>query len=180
LLRSPADAALAADFCAAVTLAAARPHVLAVIEHARRRVRVLGATAHPHTARVAQAARYLAIDPDDAGRTARSLIRDRDATSPAPFHALPADAGANTVPSGVRMPRMNPIIKRWIHSCRHELLDRTLICKPAPPPARPARLPAPPPRPQAPPGDLEHPAATSAARADHRSSHRHTARHPSA
>ena len=29
--------------------------------------------------------------------------------------------------TGVRVPRMNAIIKRWVQSCRHELLDRTLI-----------------------------------------------------
>ncbi|WP_239135555.1 transposase, partial [Actinoplanes derwentensis] len=28
---------------------------------------------------------------------------------------------------GVRIPRMNSIMERWIQSCRHELLDRTLI-----------------------------------------------------
>jgi hypothetical protein len=127
LLRSPADAILAADFFEVVTLTAARRHVPAVIEYARGRVRVLGATAHPNTARVAQAARNLAMDRDDAGRTARYLIRDRDATFPALFDALLAGAGVKTVLSGVRMPRMNSIIERWIHSCRHELPDRTMI-----------------------------------------------------
>lgn len=29
--------------------------------------------------------------------------------------------------SGVRMPRMNSLIERWIQSCPHELLDRTLV-----------------------------------------------------
>jgi hypothetical protein len=38
-----------------------------------------------------------------------------------------ADAGIEVVLSGVRMPRMNSIMERWIQSCRHELLDRTLI-----------------------------------------------------
>jgi putative transposase len=28
------------------------------------------------------------------------------------------------------MPRMNSIMERWIQSCRHELLDRTLIWNP--------------------------------------------------
>ena len=32
-----------------------------------------------------------------------------------------------TVLSGVRMPRMNSILERWVQTCRHELLDRTLI-----------------------------------------------------
>ena len=42
-------------------------YVLAVIEHASRRVRVPGATAHPTAARVAQAVRNLATDLDNAG-----------------------------------------------------------------------------------------------------------------
>ncbi|GHJ37269.1 integrase core domain-containing protein [Streptomyces sp. TS71-3] len=29
--------------------------------------------------------------------------------------------------SGVRIPRMNSIMERWVQTCRHELLDRTLI-----------------------------------------------------
>lgn len=29
--------------------------------------------------------------------------------------------------SGVRMPHMNSIMERWVQTCRHELLDRTLI-----------------------------------------------------
>ncbi|WP_369265365.1 integrase core domain-containing protein [Streptomyces sp. R35] len=29
--------------------------------------------------------------------------------------------------SGVRMPRMNSIMERWVQTCRRELLDRTLI-----------------------------------------------------
>jgi transposase InsO family protein len=30
--------------------------------------------------------------------------------------------------TGVRMPRMNAIMERWVKTCRRELLDRTLIC----------------------------------------------------
>jgi putative transposase len=29
--------------------------------------------------------------------------------------------------SGIRMPRMNSVMERWIQTCRRELLDRTLI-----------------------------------------------------
>ena len=31
------------------------------------------------------------------------------------------------MPSGVRLPRMNSIMERWVLTCRSELLDRTLI-----------------------------------------------------
>ena len=46
-LRSQAEALLAADFVVIDLLDGTKIYVLAVIEHASRRVRVLGATAHP-------------------------------------------------------------------------------------------------------------------------------------
>jgi putative transposase len=126
-LRSQANGILAADFFETSTLTGARLYVLAVIEHATRRVRVLGATAHPTAAWVTQAARNLVMDLDDARCPVKYLIRDRDRKYPALFDTILADAGITIVLSGVRMPRMNSIIERWIQACRHELLDRTLI-----------------------------------------------------
>ena len=70
-LRSQAEAILACDFLETVTLGGQRQYVLAVIEHATRRVRVLGATAHPTAAWVAQVARNLVMDLQDAGCRAR-------------------------------------------------------------------------------------------------------------
>ena len=55
------------------------------------------------------------------------LIRDRDAKCPAPFDQVLADAGIEVVLTGIRMPRMNAIMERWVQTCRRELLDRTLI-----------------------------------------------------
>jgi putative transposase len=46
-LRSQAEALLACDFFETRTLSGACLHVFAVIEHATRRIRILGATAHP-------------------------------------------------------------------------------------------------------------------------------------
>jgi len=43
------------------------------------------------------------------------------------YNALLTDAGLKVVTTGVRMPRMNSIMERWIQTCRRELLDRTLI-----------------------------------------------------
>jgi transposase InsO family protein len=126
-LRSQAQALLAADFIETITLTGTRMYVLAVIEHASRRVRVLGATAHPTAAWVTQAARNLVLDIEDAGCQVKYLIRDRDGKYPALFDAILADSGITVVRSGVRVPRMNAIMKRWMRTCRRELLDRTLI-----------------------------------------------------
>ncbi|WP_247204328.1 MULTISPECIES: helix-turn-helix domain-containing protein [Streptomyces] len=123
-LRSQADALLACDFFETVTLPGARMYVLAVIEHASRRIRVLGATAHPTSAWVAQAAKNLAMDLEDVGCRARYMIRDRDGKFPALFDAVLADAGIEVVLSGVRMPRMNSIMERWVQTCRRERTSR--------------------------------------------------------
>jgi putative transposase len=118
---------LAADFVETVTLTGTRRYLLAVIEHATRRIRILGATAHPTAAWVTQAVRNLAMDLHEAGCRARFLIRDRDGKYPALFDTILADTGIEVVPTGVQMPRMNAIMERWIQRCRHELLDRMLI-----------------------------------------------------
>ncbi|MEW2079746.1 integrase core domain-containing protein [Streptomyces sp. NPDC013433] len=126
-LRSQADALLACDFLETVTLSGARLYVFAVIEYAGRRIRILGATAHPTASWVTQAAKNLVMDLEDAGCRVRFLIRDRDGKFPALFDTVLNDAGIQVVLSGVRMPRMNSIMERWVQTCRRELLDRTLI-----------------------------------------------------
>ncbi|MEV4009887.1 helix-turn-helix domain-containing protein [Nonomuraea angiospora] len=126
-LRSQADALLACDFIETITLSGQRQYVLAVIEHATRRVRVLGTTAHPSANWVTQAIRNLVMDLDDAGCRARFLLRDRDGKFPILMDEVLAEAGIKTVLTGIRMPRMNSIMERWVQSCRHELLDRCLV-----------------------------------------------------
>jgi putative transposase len=126
-LRSQAGAILACDFFEVRTLTGARLYVFAVIEHATRRVRILGVTAHPTGQWVTQLGRNLVMDLQDAGSAARFLIRDRDAKFTATFDAVLADASLQVVTTGVRIPRMNSIMERWIQTCRRELLDRTLI-----------------------------------------------------
>ncbi|GGN96083.1 hypothetical protein GCM10011579_097130 [Streptomyces albiflavescens] len=67
------------------------------------------------------------MDLEDAGATVSYLIRDRDAKFPTLFDQILGNAGIHVVLTGVRMPRMNSLMERWVQTCRHELLDRTLI-----------------------------------------------------
>jgi len=126
-LRSQAETLLACDFVETVTLTGQRQYILAIIEHANRRIRILGTTAHPTAGWAAQAIKNLVMDLEDTGCRARYLIRDRDGKFPAFIDEILADAGIQTVRCGVRVLRMNAIMERWVQSCRHELLDRTLI-----------------------------------------------------
>jgi putative transposase len=126
-LRSQADAILACDFFTADLLDGTRAYVLAVIEHATRRIRILGVTLHPTSEWTAQQARNLLMDLDGQAHRARFMIRDRGSNFTAAFDAVLADAGIRTVLCNVQTPRMNAIAERWIGGCRSELLERTLI-----------------------------------------------------
>jgi transposase InsO family protein len=108
-------------------LAPHKVYVLAVIEHGSRRIRVLGATEHPVQSWVAQQARNLLMDLDDASIRVRFVLHDRDASFSAAFDAVFQPAGIRVIRSAVQAPKMNSIMERWIGSCRRELLDRTLI-----------------------------------------------------
>ncbi len=61
-LRSQAEAILACDFFTADLLDGTQAYVLAVIEHATRRIRILGVTLHPSGEWTAQQARNLIMD----------------------------------------------------------------------------------------------------------------------
>jgi hypothetical protein len=98
-----------------------------VIEHASRRIRILGATAHPTASWVTQAAKNLVMDLEDADCRAKFLIRDRDRKFPALFDTILNDPGIEVVLSGIRISHMNAIMERWVQTCRRELLDRTLV-----------------------------------------------------
>jgi putative transposase len=102
-------------------------YVLGVIEHATRRIRILGVTLHPNGDWTAQQARNLTMDLGDQAERMKFMIRDRGSNYTAAFDAVLADAGIRTVLCNVRTPRMNAIAERWIGGCRRELLDGTLI-----------------------------------------------------
>ncbi|MFB6672457.1 hypothetical protein ACFCWG_08665 [Streptomyces sp. NPDC056390] len=120
--RSQADALLAMDFLETITLTGQRQYVLAAIEHATRRVRILGTTAHQTAAWVTQAIKNMAMDLEDGGTKAKFVIRDRDrdAKYPTLIDEILADTGIRTVLRGIRMPRRNSVMERWVQSCRHK------------------------------------------------------------
>jgi putative transposase len=126
-LRSQAGAILAYDFFTVDLLDGTQAYVLAVIEHATRRIRILGVTLHPTGEWTTQQARNLLMDLGDHAGRVKFMIRDRGSNFTTAFDAVLADAGIRTVLCNVRTPRMNAITERWIGGCRRELLDRTLI-----------------------------------------------------
>jgi putative transposase len=97
------------------------------MEHATRRIRILGVTLHPTGEWTAQHARNLIMDLGEQAHRVKFMIRDRGSNYTAAFDAVLAGAGIRTVLCNVRTPRMNAIAERWIGGCRRELLDRTLI-----------------------------------------------------
>ena len=126
-LRSQAEAILACDFFTVDLPGGAQAYVLAVIEHATRRIRVLGVTLHPSGQWTTQQARNLLMDLGDQTDRVKFMIRDRGSNYTAAFDAVLAGAGIRTVLCNVQTPRMNAITERWIGRCRRELLDRTVI-----------------------------------------------------
>ena len=103
-LRSQAEAILACDFFTADLLDGTQAHVLAVIEHATRRIRILGVTLHPTGEWTAQQARNLIMDLGEQAHRAKFMIRDRGSNYTAAFNAVLAGAGIRTVLCNVRTP----------------------------------------------------------------------------
>jgi putative transposase len=111
-LRSQADAILACDFFTVDPPRGTRAYALAVIEHATRRIRILGVTLHPTGEWTAQQARNLLMDLSEQTQRVKFMIRDRGSNFTAAFDAVLADAGIRTVLCNVRTPRMNAIAER--------------------------------------------------------------------
>jgi putative transposase len=112
-LHSQAEAILACDFFTAGLLDGTQAYVLAVIEHATRRIRILGVTGHPTGEWTVQQARNLIMDLSEQAHQVKFMIRDRGPDFTAAFDAVPADAGIRTVLCNVATPRMNAIAERW-------------------------------------------------------------------
>ena len=77
----------------AVTLSGTRMFMLAVTGHRTRRIRVLGATAHPATSWVAQAARNLVMDLQAAGGAPENTRRRDQRVPPGRVEPITEPAG---------------------------------------------------------------------------------------
>ncbi|MFT7473957.1 MAG: putative transposase [Verrucomicrobiales bacterium] len=125
-IRSQSQAIIATDFACVDTVLLKRLHVLFVIEHATRRVHLLGITANPTGPWTTQAARNLMMRLD-AGHRFRFLIRDGAGQFTRPFDAVLAGSGITAIRIPPRSPQANAYAERWVRPLRHELLDRTIV-----------------------------------------------------
>ena len=73
---------------------------MAVIEHATRRIRIVGVTQHPTGAWTAQQARNLVMDLGEQAHRVKFMIRDHGSNYAAAFDAILADAGIRTISGG--------------------------------------------------------------------------------
>jgi putative transposase len=126
-LHVQAKGVLATDFFTVDTVLLRRYYVLFVIEVERRAVHLLGVTANPDAPWVTQVARIFATEREEAGRSFRFLVRDRDTKFTSSFDTVLASIGIEAIKTPVRSPRANAYAERFVRTVREDCLNHFLI-----------------------------------------------------
>lgn len=122
-LRNHRDVISAMDFLTVPTATFRVLYVFFVIDHARRRIRHVNLTAHPHAAWAIQQLRE-AFPFDTAPRY---LILDRDAIFKGRVTRAIKNMGMIPKLTSYRSPWQNGVAERWVKSLRRELLDHVVV-----------------------------------------------------
>jgi transposase InsO family protein len=102
-------------------------YVLFALHHASRVVEIVGVTANPDAAFMAQVARNLTDRIDGFLRDRRYVILDRDTKFTEQFRRILGDAGIEVVTTAFQAPNMNAFAERFVQSIKRECLDSLIL-----------------------------------------------------